>query len=227
MTRASVFRFRGLPAGNNASLRRTLARACGAAMLATTLGGCSLLGGKGDPPTFYSPSPQVRAEASWPKVGWQLALVTTAASPAVDSPRIAVRPTPNEMQVYKGASWSRRPSDMLEDVLVRALEDSGKVPAVARPGSGVTTDYRLVLDLRRFEADYRGGATPYAVLEVNAKLLHAQDTDVVATRTFLIDEAASGTAVPTVVDAFDRVLARGGHDIAGWVLAEGATHRDR
>jgi len=207
---------------------RTTARhariAAVALALLLPLAGCSLLGSKGDAPTLYAPSPRAQVDAAWPHLDWQLALATSASAPAVDTQRIAVRPTPNELQVYKGASWSLRPTDMLDVVLTRALEDSGKVAAVTRPGSGVVADHRLVLDMRRFEADYRGGATPYATLEVNAKLLTARDAKVLATRTFLIAEPASGTAVPAVVDAFDHVLATAGHDIAGWVLSQGAAH---
>ena len=93
----------------------------------------------------------------------------------LDSTRIAVRPVPGELQVYKGASWARTPVEMLEDGVLRTLEDSGRIPAVARQGSGMSADYRLLMDLRHFEADYAAGATPAAVLEVSTKLLHAQD----------------------------------------------------
>ena len=84
------------------------------------------------------------------------------AARTVDTFRIAVRPVPGELQVYAGASWARAPSDMIEDVIMRTLEDSGRIPGVARRGSGVAPDYRLLLDLRRFEADYAGAAIPSA-----------------------------------------------------------------
>src|SRR3546814_9443388 len=92
-----------------------------------------------------------------------------------DSLRIAVRPTPDELQVYKGANWSRPPTLMLEDAVLRALEDSGHIGAVARQGSGIAGDYKLVMDVRRFEADYAGAAVPAATIEINAKLLHTAD----------------------------------------------------
>src|SRR3546814_18855839 len=65
----------------------------------------------------------------------------------------SVRPTPDELQVYKGANWSRPPTLMLEDAVLRALEDSGHIGAVARQGSGIAGDYKLVMDVRRFEAE--------------------------------------------------------------------------
>ena len=207
------------------SLRASM-RALVAVALLTTLTGCGLLGGgKRDRITIYSPDPRVQADPSWPTVDWQLSLTSPEAARMIDSLRIAVRPSPAELQVYKGANWAKRPSDMLQDTLLRALEDSGKIPAVARQGSGISADYKLVLDLRRFEADYpQPGGLPAATIEVNAKLLHAQDQKVVAARTFLEAEPASSTAIPDVVAAFDRGLSTLGGDMAGWILTTGQQH---
>lgn len=189
------------------------------------LSGCALLGGKPrDPITVYAPDPRVLADPSWPTVPWQLSMTTPTASRMDDSLRIAVRPTPTEMEVYKGANWAKRPGEMLEDAVLRALEDSGRIPAVARQGSGIAADYKLVLDIRRFESDYAGQAVPAATIEVNAKLLHAQDQQVVRSQTFLHTQAASSTAVPDVVDAFERALTDVSRDITGWVLTQGDRH---
>lgn len=186
--------------------------------------GCSLLGGRKDPATIYAPQPVVQADPSWPAVDWQLTIAAVQVARPIDSTRIVVRPTPQEMQVYKGASWAQRPGEMVERSLLRLLEDSGRIPAVARTGTGVNADYRLVLDVRRFESDYAGAASPSAVIEVNAKLLHAQDRDVVASRTFLQATPAAGTAVPDVIAAFERGLGSVTRDIAGWTLTAGRSH---
>jgi cholesterol transport system auxiliary component len=173
---------------SNTSMPRHRAQVRTAAGIAAVLilAGCSILGGKPkDPTTVYAPDPRVQADPSWPTVQWQLALTTPTAARIYDSARIAVRPSPAELEVYKGANWAKRPGDMLEDAVLRALEDSGRMPAVARQGSGIAGDYKLVLDLRRFEADYAGQAVPAATIEVSAKLLHALDQQVVLSRTFL------------------------------------------
>ena len=191
------------------------------------LAGCSILGGKQkEPTTLYAPDPRVQADPSWPSVDWQLSISRPEAARMTDSLRIAVRPSPDEVQVYKGASWAKMPSDMVEDAVLRALEDSGKIPGVARQGSGVAADYKLVMDLRRFESDYGGGATPNATIEVNAKLLHsAGGQDVVASRTFVQTVPAASTAVADVVDAFNRGLGQVAHDVAGWTLVTGDAYQ--
>ena len=95
---------------------------------------------------------------------------------------------------------------VLEDGVLGTLEDSGKIPAAARQGSGIAADYRLVMDIRHFQAEYAGAALPSVVIEVSAKLLHAQDQAVVGSRSFRHAQPAGGTDVALVADAFSQAL---------------------
>lgn len=206
---------------------RRLGPAFAGMLVALSLAGCSILGGNREPVTIYAPDPQVPADPSWPQAAWQLALAPPSAARFVDSHRIAVRPTADELQVYKSARWFKAPSEQLEDTVLHALEDSGKIGAVARQESGIAADYKLVMDLRRFEADYAGNAAPTATIEVNAKLLHSIDQEVIATRTFRQAVPVGGTETGLVVQAFGQALGAISHDIAGWTLVNGNTHEDR
>src|SRR5690606_7352939 len=97
--------------------------------------------------------------------------------------------------------------------------------AIARQGAGVSSDYKLVIDLRRFEADYAGAAVPAAAIEFNAKLIHGFDQSIVASRTFHAARRASGTEVAQVVDALSRSLEDVTRELAHWILASGNAHR--
>ena len=188
------------------------------------LSGCSVLGSQQrDPVTIYAPQVTVVPQPSWPSVNWQLVVAKPTAARVVDSPRIAVRPVPGELQVYKGVTWSQPSTDLVETTILRALEDSGKIPAVARLGSGVRADYKLVMDLRRYEADYAGSAMPSATIELTAKLLHTTDQRIVASRTFLQREPSSGVEVAQVAVAFEQALEKLGGEVVGWVLTTGET----
>lgn len=207
---------------------RDVARASAGLVLVALLGACSSLlgGGAGDRDrsTIYAPDPRVQTVAQWPHADWQLTLSPPTAARMIDSFRIAVRPTPSELQVYRSASWAKTPTDMLQDVVLRTLEDSGRIPAVARQGAGITADYKLVIDLRRFEADYAGNVMPSATIEANAKLIHNIDQTVVGSRTFLAAIPASGTEVAQVVDAFGTALQSIGGEMVGWILTSGNAH---
>ena len=201
-----------------ASLARgLLAVAC---LLAAS--GCSVLGStQRDPVTLYAPAVHVAPDPAWPKVGWQLALLPATSAPVIDTSRIAVRPTPDELQVYRGAAWTQPAPGLVEDAVLRTLEDSGRIGAVARLETGLRADFKLALDVRRFEADYAGQPLPAATVEVSAKLLDARDQRVVASRVFLHAQPATGTAVPAVAAAFGQALDALAGDIAGWTLASG------
>ena len=95
----------------------------------------------------------------------------------------------------------------------------------ARAGSGIAGDYRLLLEIRTFKADYAGATTPAALVEVNAKLLHVRDQTVAGSRTFRQSVPATGTEVARVAEAFGAALGGVGHDIAGWTLQTGQAHQ--
>ena len=202
--------------------RPTLPRILLPVALIAALGGCSLLGSnERSAVTIYSPIVRIQADPGWPKVDWQLIVVKPSAARVVDSPRINVRPSPSELEVYKGVSWAQPATDMLDDALVRGFEDSGRIAGVARATTGIRADYKLALDVRRFEADYRGQATPAALIEVNAKLIHVVDQRVVADRTFRQEQPVPSTATADVARAFEQSLQTLTTDVVGWTLVTG------
>lgn len=190
--------------------------------LALALAGCSILGSEQrDPVTIFAPDVRVSARPDWPAVSWTLVIAKPTAARVIDSPRISVRPTPGELQVYRGASWAMPATDMLQDAVQRTLEDSGRIPAVASADAGILGDYKLVMDVRRFEADYAGAALPSAVVEINAKLVSSRDQRVVASRTFLQQQPATSVEVAQVAQAFEAALTAATADLVGWLLVAG------
>ncbi|MCD9027321.1 ABC-type transport auxiliary lipoprotein family protein [Luteimonas sp. BDR2-5] len=206
---------------------RSVARIAALALVLALAGCASLLGGGGgdrERSTIYAPDPRPAPDPAWPRADWQLTLSPPTAARMTDSFRIAVRPTPGELQVYRGATWAKTPTDMLHDSVLRMFEDSDRIAAVARQGAGITADYKLVIDLRRFEADYNGNLLPTALIEANIKLIHNIDQTVAGARTFLVAEPASGTDVAQVVDAFDAALGTISGQVVGWTLTTGNAH---
>jgi cholesterol transport system auxiliary component len=203
-----------------ASVARTLRLAVAAsAMLA--LAGCLSLGDSTNV-TVHSPRLSIPAQDAWPTVSWPLVVVKPLASDALDSTRIAVRPQPGTLQVYKGAIWSDPVPDLLQTQLVRAFEDSGRIVAVGRQASGMRGDFALLLDIRQFEAVYADPAqAPAATIEVQAKLLANPSSRVLASRTFRVAVPASDAKIPAVMVAFDGAMAQAIGEIVGWTLVTG------
>lgn len=184
------------------------------------LAGCGVLP-KREPIALYRPEAVVATDPAWPQANWQLRIARPYADDAHDSARILVRPQPGELQVYKGAAWTQPAPDLVLDTLLRAFDDSGRVAGVGRRGEGVGADYELLLDLRRFEADYADGAAPTARIALGARLVRNDDDRVVASRVFEADAPADGTAVAAVDRAFAQGLGTVTTQLIGWTLDEG------
>lgn len=187
------------------------------------LAGCSILPEQ-SPQSLYSPDPRIQPDPAWPAVDWQLVVPRPASSALVDSPRIAVRPQPGELQVYKGALWTQPAPDIVQSAVVHGFEDAGRIQGVARRGEGIAGDYQLQLDIRRFDSDYGNTGRPAATVEIGAKLIAARANQVVASRLFLQAAPAAGTDVGSVAAAFEQALGAATAQIVGWTLVEGQRH---
>lgn len=191
-----------------------------AGVMAVLLAGCGSIGGPRTEVTVYSPATAVTVDPSWPKVDWSLAIGVQAANAMLDSPRIAVRPTANELQTYKGARWADNAPDLLQTALVEAFEDSGRVPSVMRVGGGSSRgDYGLFVEVRQFETVYEGG-TPAAVIEVQARLVKLRGGGLVASQRFRQAVPGRTPQVDDIVTAFGEAMSALGTDLVTWTLTE-------
>lgn len=196
------------------------------AIATASLAACGILP-KQESLALYAPEPTIAADAAWPQVNWQLQIARPHADDMHDSARILVRPEPGELQVYKGAAWTQPAPDLILDTLLRAFTDSGRLAGVARRGEGISAQYQLLLDLRRFESDYNGSTTPNARIEIGARLVHNADNRVVASRVFDIATPAEGTGVVQINRAFERALGDATAQLIGWTLIEGQSDTRR
>ena len=205
---------------------RALVRSALLLALALPVAGCAVLSGpQRDPVTLYAPQLAAQPDPSWPQADWQLAIAQPTGARLIEGTRIGVRPVPGELQVYRGAAWAQSSTDMVESGVLRVLEESGKLAGVGRLATGLRADYRLLMDVRRFEADYRGGSLPAATLEISATLLDNSRQRSVAHHTFSRVQPAAATDVASAAHAFDQALAAVATDIAGWTLVQGQADR--
>ncbi len=185
------------------------------------LSGCLSLGGDAKV-TLYSPQIQVAAQPDWPTVNWALVVVRPLASEALDTERVAVRPISDVMQVYKGAIWSDPAPDLLQNALVDAFEDSGRIVAIGREQSGTHGAFALQLDMRQFEAVYTAADQPPSiVVNLQAKLFERPSNRVLAMKLFRVSVPASSAQVPAVMAAFNEATTQSLSNIVGWTLVTG------
>lgn len=190
--------------------------------LALPLAGCISLIDQPEPIDVYALRGQALDTASLPSVLWSLTVIRPSSTAFLDSNRIAVRPEPNVLQVYKGANWADSLPDLVQAGIVQALENSGKIRSVSRQNSGVPAEVALLLDIRQFESVYAEDVKkPNAVIQIHAKVLEYPSNRVIAARTFAADVPSASKEIPDVVLAFESGLNTTIADIAAWTLANG------
>jgi cholesterol transport system auxiliary component len=193
-----------------------------AVTLIASIGGCLSLIKEPDPITIYALQADHSQPKNWPSVTWPLTIIRPNSSSFLDSNRIAVRPNPNVLQVYKGANWSDSLPDLVQAHLVEKFESSEKIKTVSRQNSGVPADVALLLDIRQFESVYANGQkNPHVLIQIHAKLLEYPSNRVITSRTFITDIPSTNKHLPAVVEAFEIGLNVISQDIVGWTLANG------
>ena len=192
-----------------------------ALLLLGALAGCGILP-KREPTAIFEPTrAPATPRADLPRASWSLIVARPVASGLLDNDRIAVRPAPGEISVYKASAWTETAPELVQSALLRRFEDSGRILSVARPGSGVRGQFQLQTELRVFESVYVSPGRPEAQIEIYAKLVNTADGEVVAARTFRETEAAASENLSSVVDAFGLALNRSTDQILAWTLESG------
>lgn len=191
------------------------------ALLAATtlLAGCAAIGGPKTEMRIYSPASSVTVDPAWPAVDWHLSVATSAANQMLESPRIAVRPTPDRFQVYKGATWADDAPELLQTALIAGFEDAGKLAAVGRFGGGARGDAGLLVEVRAFETVYVDGR-PEAVIEVQARLVRFRGGGPVAAKRFRQAVPGASPETDDMVAAFGIAMGALTTDLVGWTLTQ-------
>src|SRR3546814_5201009 len=105
-------------------------------LLLGTLAGCVSLPER-EAIQLYTPTMDSSDPTDAPGVQWQLVIDRPLSDPALDSPRIAVRPHPNELQSYAGARWTAAAPDIVETALLRSEEHTSELQSLMRISSAV------------------------------------------------------------------------------------------
>jgi cholesterol transport system auxiliary component len=193
-----------------------------ALVVALPLAGCISLIKEPDPIAVYALRPEAVDAANLPTVSWSLTVIRPNSLAFLDSNRIAVRPEPNVLQVYKGANWSESLPDLVQANLVQALENSGRIKSVSRQNSGVPAEVAMLVDIRQFESVYAPSAKiPDAVIQMHVKVLEYPSNRVIAVQTFNASVPSASKDIPDVVLALERGLNTVTAEIVAYTLANG------
>lgn len=143
----------------------------------------------------------------------QVLVPEPSAIKALDTERIAARPSPSEYAYLPRAVWSDSLPKLLQARLVETLQNSGRVRAAALPGQGLVIDYQLVVDIRAFELRGKDAVAEFAV-----KLMDDRDGRVVRAKTFHHTAAVASSKPAAVVAGLDAAMDAAFLDITAWAV---------
>jgi cholesterol transport system auxiliary component len=213
----------------NRSAIREWRRAAAVVLAAGLLAGCEgmLAGLGGPPPNLYTLTPKSTFEASVPTANWQLVVEEPIAAGGLDTDRIALRSSPTVLDYFARARWTERAPRMVQTLLVESFENSKHIVAVGRKAIGLRSDYNLKSELREFQAEYTGDGPPRVRVRLNVKLVQQPRRNIVASHNIEAVADANGTAMPDVIDAFDRALGKVLRQAVQWTLTAGVANEKR
>ncbi len=175
------------------------------AVICLLVASCAGLPRQGAAPSLYSLSPKSSYPGDAPLVESQIALALPETSRALDTDRIAMRPSPHEYRYYKDVRWTGNLPVMLQTLLLESFENSGKTPAVGREASVLRADYLLLADIREFQADDFGPQRPRANVRIAFKIVRQPQARILDAASFAA-EVPAGSGVDGVITAFDQAL---------------------
>ena len=137
-------------------------------------------------------------------VAVSLRFTRPTAGPGLESSQIVLVKSDRLMSFFLTARWPANPSSMVETLAVEKLRGSGLWQSVADSTSPFPSDYILLVNVRRFEADYTGGgAAPDVHVVLDCIVGRREEREVV--RSFLAEGTAPAAAnkLSAVVAAFE------------------------
>jgi cholesterol transport system auxiliary component len=196
---------------------RTAAKLLACAGLVLSLTACALAGiGNSAPPATYDLlAPKVAAARGGPSPV-QLVVITPQAVRAIDTDRILVKPSDEQITYYSGAVWSDRLPRLVRARLVQALEASGRFRAVGTEDDSVTSPYSIQTSIHAFELAVNG--TPVrARVKLSVKIVDEASGNVLANRQFEADATAASDRISDGVQALTEAFQQVALDIVNWI----------
>jgi cholesterol transport system auxiliary component len=200
-----------------ASLRAALALA--AAFAASACQGL-IPGASRDPPRLYELTPKSTFDPALPRVRSQLVVETPDSATGLQTSRIAVKQKPTTLDYYARSEWTDLAPRLVQTKLIESFENSGKIVAVGREGSGLRSDYVLKSELRHFEAQLYDSGKPQVRVVINVKLVRMPAREIVANRSFERTHPVDAADIDKLIEGFDEALGGALKRIVEWTIRE-------
>lgn len=137
---------------------------------------------------------------------------------ALNGTDIILSPDGRRLTAAAQANWAEAVPSMLRNTLIEVLtQDPDMIGMIPRGSTRV--QYRLNIDIRRFEAVFENGedAAPVAMVRLNLSLTDTSSRQLIGSHTFSKRIAASAKSVSSIVRAQDAATSAAMHETIGWL----------
>jgi cholesterol transport system auxiliary component len=184
-----------------------------AGLLCLALGGCALAAGSRPPATYDLVAPRSFV-AAHKAASWQLVVTEPTAIHALETDRLMVRPTADQVSYYKGVAWSDRLPRLVQARIIETFQNSGAVKTV----SATSGQYALMTDLRAFQIDVSSGKA-IAEIEIFAKLVNVNTGRTLASKSFSARVPAATDSPRDAIAALNQGFTEVLQDTTTWVAS--------
>lgn len=167
------------------------------------LSGCSILG------TVELPSIYIlRGTCLKPAhtLSVPLAIDTPTCEPSLDTPQIAINPSPYQRSYLADGQWPDRLSKVLQQAFVASYSSRWGGEYVSQMGAGLQTTYVLQADVHDFSVYDLGKPFPKVRLKILMKIVDLRNRTVLAAHPFCETTPVRSLRMGEVVEAFNKAL---------------------
>lgn len=200
-----------------ASLRAAFALA--AAFAASACQGL-IPGASRDPPRLYDLTPKSTFDQSLPRIRSQLVVETPESAAGLQTSRIAVKQKATTLDYYARAEWTDLAPRLVQTKLIESFENTRKIVAVGREGSGLRSDYILKSELRAFEARLYDTDKPLVRVIIGVRLVKMPQREIIANSSFERTWPLEGADIDQIVEGFNEALGGAIKRVVEWTLRE-------
>lgn len=154
-----------------------------------------------------------------PRVAATVLVLRPEARPAYDTLQMAYTRRPHELAYYGRHQWAETPPRMLQPLLVRSLEGTGRFSAVLAPPHAGAATYALHTDILELLQDFTQ-EPPALRLALRARLSEGATGRVLATREIVLRQPMREQAPHAGVVAANEAMAQALRQLAAFVVEE-------
>lgn len=184
-------------------------------LICTACGG-SLFESEAPVPSRYviAAAPAVQGLTTYAALNVDLSIGRPNVAPGVDTNRIAVL-RGQQLDYFRAAQWSGSVNEIVQALLVSSFENQRLFHSVTAEQARVSSDYLLDIDVRDFQAEYRGGSvSPQIRVTLVGRVVRIADRMLVDTIIATAEQPAAANHMTSVAAAFEAAAQEAALELA-------------